>query len=485
MDAGMTPDLLWKAAEVARAAEGRLLSGSGETHFDRIVINSRLIEEKDLFVAIKGTRHDGHDFVAEVIGKGVRGVVVEHSGAPALMPMLESRGAVCVAVEDTTVALGRLARYRRRIVGPKVVAITGTSGKTTTRAITEAVCGRACRVLATHGNLNNAIGLPLTLLRLEMEHQLAILELGTNSPGEIAALAEICEPDIGVVLNVGPGHLQGLGSVEGVAREKGTLLEALDRESGVAVLNFDDPLVSGMADRASCRVIGYGLSKRADVRALSVKRGQRWLEFELFIRESGERVDVRLPCAGMFMVSNALAAAAVGCTLGIGAQEIKAGLERFVQVPGRMAIRNTRAGFTVVDDSYNANPSSVAAAISGLIDLKGDGRGILVMGDMLELGDHAADMHGKTGAVAVESGVDMICATGDFAKAVADGAVSAGMAPEKIITGSKDKIVNCLRSVLRDGDWVLVKGSRAMRMESVVSDLLALGDGGCTKGEDR
>lgn len=478
----MADQRAWNIRDVAAVTDGELAAGAGHETFDGISIDSRTLQKGELFVAIAGQRYDGHDFIDQVLAQGAGGVMIDRTHAAAgIGTRIKSAGAPCVVVENTVRALGDLARHRRRVLNPRVAAITGTNGKTTTKEMAASVCRQRYRVLSTAGNFNNEIGLPLTLFRLEKQHRVAVLELGMSAPGEMGRLAKICEPDLGVVLNVGAGHLAGLESLDGVAKAKGELIEGLGKR-GVAVLNADDARVARMAEKAPGRVITWGVSPGADVRAESVRRSEGRVCFDLIL-PGGRRTAVALPVAGAFMVSNALAAAAVGEEFGVSAAEIKAGLEGFSPVPGRMTVVQTRAGFTLVDDTYNANPESMKAALTGLRELKGAGRGILIMGDMFELGDHAPLMHGKTGVMAAESGVNRLYVTGEFAEAVAGGAASAGMAPEKIMTGSKEEIIAAACSVLGPGDWVLVKGSRGMRMETVVRALLAHGDGATeTKG---
>lgn len=472
----MAGGLVWHMSDVIAATGGELVQGKGNEMFENISIDSRTLGKGDLFVAIQGQQHDGHDFIDRVLAQGAGGVMIDQAHASRInTPRATGRGAR-VVVKDTVVALGDLARHRRRSVNPRVAAITGTNGKTSTKEMAAMVCGRRYRVLATTGNFNNEIGLPLTLLRLEKGHQVAILEMGMNAPGEIGRLAKICEPDMGVVLNVGAGHLEGVENIDGVARAKAELLEALT-DKDTAIVNADDMRVMKMAQKVRGRVVTYGMRQKADITAASVRRQDGRVCFDLCLSATDEQVAVALPASGTFMVSNALAAAAIGAGLGLSAPEIKAGLENFSPVPGRMTITQTRAGFTLVDDTYNANPESMKAALAGLRELKGAGRGILIMGDMFELGDHAPVMHGKTGVMAAESGVDRLYVTGEFAEAVAGGAAAAGMTPEKIMIESKETIIEAVCPVLEPGDWVLVKGSRGMRMETVVQALSAYGNG--------
>ena len=373
-----------------------------------------------------------------------------------------------MAVRDTTRALGDLAAFHRARTDVAVVAITGSNGKTTTRQMTAAVVARKFNTLSTTGNYNNQIGVPLTLLRLAPEHRWAVVELGSNSPGEIARLAQICSPDIGVITNVAPAHLEGLGSLDGVMREKEQLLDHL-KAKGKAVLNADDRRVSKIAARTKKDVLFFGLSERAAIRASAVNEKASGISFSLDLPQESLTVDLK--AAGHFMVVNALAAAAVGHLLGLPAAEIKAGLETFEPAWGRMNILQTASGIHVIDDTYNANPESMKAAITTLVSLRANNRSIFVAGDMLELGAQAESLHRQVGVRAATANINKLLVTGDYADAVADGAKKAGMKSENIFTGSQGKILNALKGSLKPGDWVLVKGSRGAHMDTVVEGL--------------
>jgi UDP-N-acetylmuramoyl-tripeptide--D-alanyl-D-alanine ligase len=377
-------------------------------------------------------------------------------------------GVACIAVADTTRALGDMAAFNRRRSQASVVGITGSNGKTTTRQFTTIVVSQQFNILATAGNFNNDIGLPLTLLGLEPDHQWAVVELGTNNPGEIARLADICAPDIGVITNIGPAHLEGLGSIEGVSREKGSLLNSL-RKNGKAVLNADDPRVLQLARQTRNQVILYGLSAEAAVRATDVQEQAEAISFILNI--SGESVSIRLNSPGRFMVTNALAAAAVGYQLGLSCSTIKAGLEAFTPVSGRMNILHTSNEIHIIDDTYNANPDSMQAALATLQTMRAGSRGIFVAGDMLELGNQAPSLHSRIGAMAAQSGISRLYALGEFADRVVSGARDEGMPAANTITGSRQEIIADLIDWLQPGDWLLVKGSRGMAMEKVVQGI--------------
>jgi len=460
----------WTTAEILEATGGDLLLDDLKHSFSGISIDSRNISVDELFVAIKGDTHDGHSFIGDVIERGVSGLLIDRANTHTL-PGKESieNGIVCITVNDTIRALGDLAAFNRKHSNASVVAITGSNGKTSTRKMTAGVVSKRFSTLSTSGNLNNLIGLPLTLLNLNLNHRWAVLELGMNSPGEIKRLAEICSPDIGVITNIGPAHLEGLGSLDAIMQAKGELLEEI-KPDGTAALNADDPRLLQLADYTSRNVLFFGRSKNARIRARSVKGTGAGLSFTLVLPEESITVDLKTPAA--FMISNALAAAAVGYLLGLTAGEIKDGLEDFKPVKGRMNILKTVKGINIIDDTYNANPDSMKAAINTLRSLKGNHMGILIAGDMLELGDHAESMHRNIGRIAAVSDIAKLYVTGQFSQTVASGAMDEDMNPRDIFTGTKEEILEGIKDRLGPGDWVLVKGSRGMTMETIVQGLL-------------
>ena len=456
----------WTTQEILQATDGELLVGDLKRQFARISIDSRAITASDFFVAIVGDVHDGHAYVRDVVREDVHGVMINKNSIAELPPSeWRNKNMSCVVVEDTTRSLGDLAAFHRKRADALVVAITGSNGKTTTRKLTSAVMSRHFNTLSTVGNYNNQIGLPLTLLNLQREHQWAVVELGTNSPGEIGRLAEICAADIGVITNIGPVHLEGLGSLDGVMHEKGDLLNHL-KPGGKAVLNADDHRIRKLAAETDKEVVLFGLTEAAAVRAEMIKETVGAITFTLVLEE--KRTSVVLNTAGQFMVANALAAAAVGFLAGLSIQELKIGLERFRPASGRMNILHLPNDIHIIDDTYNANPVSMQAAINTLNAISAGSRTILVCGDMLELGAQAESLHRQIGALAGESGIRKLYVTGEFAGAVAAGACNAQMNAGDIFSGSKDSIFEALKQTLKPGDWVLIKGSRGMAMEDVV-----------------
>jgi UDP-N-acetylmuramoyl-tripeptide--D-alanyl-D-alanine ligase len=460
----------WTIRDVLQATGGSLVSGTDGQEFAGIDIDSRTIGPDRIFAAIAGENHDGHRFVADVLAQGGQGfVVAERQAADLPLDRMRASGAACVTVADTTMALGDLARFNRNRGPLKVLAITGSNGKTSTRMLTEQVVSEKYATLGTRGNLNNHIGLPLTLLRRAPQHEAAVVELGMNHPGEITCLGEICQPDVGIITNVAPAHLEGLGTVDNVAAAKGELLATI-RSGGTAVLNADDVRVAALADACACPVLFFGTGDRAGIRAENIRPDSLGLVFTL-VTPSGE-IDIRLATPMKAMVANALAAASAGEVLNVSLDRIKAGLEAFSPGAGRMAIRELEGGIRLLDDTYNANPGSMAAAIETLAAMGADGRTHAVLGDMLELGDLSHALHRKIGRAVGEAGIDRLYAAGRFAFEVAEGAREGRMTDDRIFVGTKAEIIEQLGEELRAGDQILVKGSRGMAMEEVAEEII-------------
>ncbi len=453
-------------ADVVAWSGGVLRHGDADAALTGVSLDSRTIEAGQLFVAIRGERLDGHRFLAGARERGAAGFLVERGRAEGFDP----GAAALVEVDDATQALGDLAReHRARFRGP-VVAITGSNGKTTTKEMCAAILGTCAPCLKNEGNLNNQFGLPVTLLRRSERHRAVVVEIGTNAPGEIAMLAAIAQPTIGVITNVAMAHVEGLGSRAGVAREKGALVAALPPE-GIAVLNHDDPHVMRQAARTRARIVRFGRGPDADVRAEGVAAlGDRGFAFELVAPQG--RTGVEVAGLGEPVVANALAASAAALAAGASLADVAEGLAAYRPMGGRMEPVAGPRNVIVINDTYNANPQSVAAALRSLVELKGSSRGVAVLGDMAELGEQAHEAHRETGRLAARLGVDLLFLLGELAGETAAGALETGMEPERVHVG-KDHAETAarVREVLRGDDWVLVKGSRSMRMERVVQAL--------------
>jgi UDP-N-acetylmuramoyl-tripeptide--D-alanyl-D-alanine ligase len=451
-------------AEVVRGTEGALVGGRVDTVVTGVSIDSRTCRAGDAFFAIRGAHQDGHDFIGHARIRGAVCAVATRlppgAGMASDFPV--------VLVDDTTTALQRLgAAHRRRFAIP-VVAITGSNGKTTTKELAATVLSARRRVLKPTASYNNQWGVPLTLLALEAEHEAAVLELGMNAFGEISALAQLCQPTVGVVTTIAPAHLEGVGSIEGVQKAKGELVEAIPHD-GVVVLNADDPLVLGLAARARGPVMTYGQADGADVRLGDVALVEGGLAFRLVAGRA--TADVRLPLAGRHNAWHAAAAATVGLALGVPLDEAAAALALAGPVKGRLFWREA-GGIRILDDTYNANPASVRAALDTLREAPGGGRRWVILGDMLELGAQSETAHREIGAWIAALPVAGLLAVGPGMRLAAEAARSAGC-PEVATFASPEGAVAHALARLARGDRVLVKGSRGMRMERAVAALLA------------
>lgn len=444
-------------------AVGGIVIGSSEGRVAGVSTDSRTVEPGELFVPLRGERFDGHRFIEMAVARGVRVLLAEpaHCDPEALPP-----GITCITVTDTLRALGDLAAFHRNRFAVPVVAVTGSNGKTTTKEMLAAILRRTGDGLKTAGNLNNLIGLPQMVLQLNGGHRWAVLEMGMSEPGEIDRLAEIARPDVGIVTNVAPAHLQSMGTVAAVAAAKGELFIRL-RRGNTAVFNADDPLVAGLPTPDGVRRISYGLGD-AQVRAEKVEaRGREGQTFTLSLPSA--MIPVKLRAFGRHNVLNALAAATAAHVLGLGPDEIKAGLESFAPVDKRFSPEEI-GGIMLIDDSYNANPASMRAALGTVAELK-EGRGIAVLGDMLELGDSSPAAHEEVGRQAARC-VERLYLMGSLAECVARGALAEGLPAESIfLAKSHVEIVDDLLGTIRPGDCILVKGSRGMRMETVAEGL--------------
>jgi UDP-N-acetylmuramoyl-tripeptide--D-alanyl-D-alanine ligase len=441
-----------------------------EAAFSGVSIDSRTVNEGDLFIAIRGERHEGHGFVTEALRKGAVAAVVEQQWLTR-QRRRAVRGQPFIVVPDTVEALQALARYHRRRLGIPVLGVTGSNGKTTTKEMIASVLGTRYRVLRSESSFNNHIGVPLSLLRLRRAHEVAVVEMGMNHAGEIAHLCTIAVPTSGVITNVGPAHLEFMGDVDAVARAKGELAESIGR-GGFLALNADDERVMALGESTEARVVTFGMEKGAEVRGklLEPTDGAFWAF------HYNDNPPIQLKMAGLHNVSNALAAAAVGEVMGCSPEQVKQGLEAYRGEKCRSEL--VRAGeILVLNDAYNSNPVSATKALELLHDWKNGRphRRIAVLGDMLELGEQAADLHGQLGGQAYASGVDMLLAVGGFAADLTDGAISAGMRGNRVYLS--DDVAGAwevLRQLLLPGDLVLLKGSRRVGLEGLVGRIREL-----------
>ena len=453
-----------KAGKICEAVSGSLVCGKNKQLVKGVSIDSRTIEPGQLFVAIIGENHDGHSFIGEAVRKGAGAVISQRN-------INIQNDIPLVLVEDTTVALQQLANYYRNLFPQLgVIAVTGSAGKTTTKDMIAAVLNQKFTVKKTEGNLNNHYGLPLTLLELTGDEDFAVLEMGMSSRGEIRKLARIAEPDTGVVTNVGPAHLETLRTVANVARAKAELIEELPAD-GRAVLNYDDNYVQKMKHIFSGEELYYFSLEEENVDYfvdnINYDRASERLLFSVFQGEKRKKVDYYLSKPGIHNIYNALPACILGDRMGLSCQEIQDGLFNCDFSGLRMDIVD-RKGYRIINDTYNANPLSMKAALDAL-QHSSSGRKIAVLGDMLELGPHKEEAHREIGKYTASLGIEYLVVLGDLMAYAADSARRAGMPDWRIfMADSKEEIAKILADILQKEDTILLKGSRGMEMEKVI-----------------
>ncbi len=477
--------LHWQVRHLLAATGGRLISGAQAGLLGRVCTDSRTLQAGDIFVALKGEQFDGHAYINQVVAAGAGAVIAERF-SEVLAPNV-----LAIEVDDSLKALGDLAGYRRRLLAPevRVAALTGSSGKTSVKEMVAAIfteasqaAGNDAAVLKTEGNFNNLIGLPLSLLPMNASHRLAILEMGMNVPGEIARLTAIADPDIGCINNVHPAHLLGLGSVAGVAAAKGELFAGM-RPDAVRVVNYDDAHVRAQAKKSAGKHIGFAVSPSGRkfaplIRATRQRSlGEQGMRFTLHIGDWQQRITVSV--LGAHNVSNCVAAAAIAHAAGIEAECIARALTHYApRVDKRLAITGLRGGLKVVNDAYNANPASMAAGLRTVAGLGEPGcRHAAALGDMLELGEASASLHAGIGTLVATLGYSYLAVTGPHAEVVAQAAIAAGLEPGRVRSFVEPQaMAPWFKDLIGDGrlasgDWLLIKGSRGMRMERLLSAL--------------
>lgn len=441
-----------------QAADILGLNSAAETECTGISIDSRTVQPGNLFVALPGTRVDGHDFIQNAKQKGAAAALVTHL-TDVDLPQLK--------VDDTASALGKLcAAWRKRFPIP-LIAVTGSNGKTTTKNmianIMAAACnGAAAEVLATEGTLNNHLGLPLTLARLNTKHRYAVIEMGMNHFGELEYLSRLTQPQVAIITNAAAAHLEGVGDIAGVARAKGEIFLGLPQD-GIAILNRDDAFYDYWKSiLGNQRHLSFGFHDNADVRADIQESSTKQ---HMHIHAPQGQIDVQLPLLGKHNAQNALAAAAAALAAGISLTAVRHGLENMVPAPGRLQMHTLANGVNIIDDTYNANPFSLQAAVETLASF--NGKKILVLGDMKELGPEASSLHHAAGEKIRHAGIDYLFTYGELsantAQAFGDGAFH---------FSEQEKLVNALKPFLYNTTTILVKGSRSMRMEKVVVGLI-------------
>ncbi|WP_027366042.1 UDP-N-acetylmuramoyl-tripeptide--D-alanyl-D-alanine ligase [Desulfotruncus alcoholivorax] len=449
--------------QIYRAIGGRLLQGDESITLSRVCTDTRQIQKGDLFFALLGEKFDAHDFIDQAINGGAGALVISRK-------VTVPEGVPVIQVRDTLVGLQELAAYNRRQFNVPVVGITGSSGKTTTKDMVAAILGTRYKVLKTKGNFNNEIGLPLTLLDFSDQHDVAVVEMAMRGPGEIDSLCRLARPTCAIINNIGVAHLERLGSEANIARAKGEILDHIS-PTGFALLPGDSEPAREQASRCYGKVLYFGFDQNFDIYAEDIHPEAGGNRFTAVM--GNNRCNIFLPLPGLHNVMNALAAVGTGLLLGLTPGEIEKGLAGVALSGMRTEIIN-QAGYTIVNDAYNANPDSAVAALQALEELAGDRRKVAVLGDMLELGTGAVAGHLRVGAAAVRHGVKLLVTVGELAEQIAEGALQAGKntAMQIFSCAEKPEALKVLRRELRSGDMVLVKGSRGMRMEEIVKDLL-------------
>ncbi|MBU0759083.1 MAG: UDP-N-acetylmuramoyl-tripeptide--D-alanyl-D-alanine ligase [Candidatus Omnitrophica bacterium] len=455
---------MFTVKDILISTEGTMLSGEEKDILVGVSTDTRRLKPGELFVAIKGDRFDGHNFILDAVSKGAGGALVQYGCIT--NSNFDMRGVSFISVPDSIKALGDIARFHKARFSIPLIGITGSNGKTTTKEMTSAILARKLNVLKNFGTENNHIGVPLTLMRLKPEHKLIVLEMGANHLGEIRRLSEIAMPSMAVITNIGPSHLDHLKDLETVLKAKSEILESLSGEGAQVVINGDDETLSGL--KTDLKVVRFGLNKEFDFYADKVNLEPDGINFRL-----NGKWDIEIGLVGRHNIYNALAAIAASWGFGVSIEDVKDALKEF-RVPNmRMEVKRLR-DIRIINDTYNSNPLSMRQAIESLKDMTTKGRKILVAGDMLELGTLSGRFHHLVGRQAAESGIDLIVAVGKLAEHIAKGAQEAGMSDKKIkMCNLTKEACAAVLQLIKKGDTILVKGSRAMKMEQIVTELEA------------
>ncbi|MEY2503002.1 MAG: UDP-N-acetylmuramoyl-tripeptide--D-alanyl-D-alanine ligase [Verrucomicrobiota bacterium] len=446
-------------AEIAKLAGGSISADDTSRIVSRVSTDSRTLQPGDLFVPLRGENFDGHRFIEQAVERGATGAMVEETwsgNAPAHFAVIR--------VADTLVGYQTLAANYRASLPLKVVAITGSNGKTSTKDFVGATLARKFRVTKTEGNFNNHVGLPQTILAANRKHEIAVWEIGMNHPGEIAALAKLAAPDVAIITNVGVAHIEFMGSKEAIAAEKGALAEAV-AANGTVILNADDAFSESIAKRTRAKIILAGI-EIGSVRATDITQDSTGSEFTIL--EGAHRCRAQLPVPGIHMVQNAMLAVAAGRVFGLSLEECAAGLASTPLTKARLQIRDID-GIQFIDDSYNANPDSMKAALRTLAELDAEGRRIAVLGEMGELGAESERGHRDVGEAAAALRIDELIAVGPMGATIARAAEKAGL-QNSVAVGSPKEAAERLEKNAASGDLILIKGSRAARMERVLEE---------------
>ena len=443
--------------QITELTGAKLEQGDGQSSVERISTDSRTIKKGELFVALRGENFDGHKFVEAAAKAGAAGAIVDlnwKGKVPAKFAIIRA--------QDTLIAYQNIAANYRKSLPLKVLAITGSNGKTSTKDFAASVLGRKFRVTKTQGNFNNHVGLPRTILEATSQDEVAVWEIGMNHPGEVAPLAKIAAPDAAIITNVGVAHIEFMGTREAIAKEKGALAEAVGA-NGTVILNADDSFSKDIAGRTSARVIFAG-TKEGTIHAIDIQQSADGSEFTIL--EGAHQCRAQLPVPGLHMVQNALLAIAAGRAFGLSLEEAAAGLASAPLTKARLQIKEIN-GVQFLDDSYNANPDSMKAALQTLVELDSDGKRIAVLGEMRELGQETQRGHEEVGEAAAAFGIDQLIGIGEMGAVISRAAEKAGLEKSQAV-GSTSEAAELLLEIAAPGDLILIKGSRLARTEDVI-----------------
>jgi UDP-N-acetylmuramoyl-tripeptide--D-alanyl-D-alanine ligase len=446
-------------AQIAVFAGGTVAAGDRDATVSRVSTDSRTLQAGDLFVPLRGENFDGHKFIQQAAERGAVGAMVEEKWNGK-----RPENFALIRVADTLVGYQTLAAKYRASLPLKVIAITGSNGKTSTKDFLAAVLARKFRVTKTEGNFNNHVGLPQTMLAAKRDNEIAVWEIGMNHPGEIAALAKLAAPDVAIITNVGIAHIEFMGTREAIAEEKGSLAKAL-AANGTLILNADDPFSESISKRTSAKIVLAGI-ENGSVRAVDIRQSATGSEFTIL--EGAHRCRAQLPVPGIHMVQNAMLAVAAGRVFGMSIEDCAVGLASTPLTKARLQIKEID-GIQFIDDSYNANPDSMKAALRTLMELDSDGRRIAVLGEMGELGAESERGHREVGEAAAEMRIDQLMAVGSIGGTIARAAEEAGL-KKSVAVGSHREAAELLEKNAAPGDLVLIKGSRSARMERVLEE---------------
>lgn len=449
--------------EIVNATEGKFVKGNLNDKIMGISTDSRRVKKDELFIPLRGEKYDGENFVEDAVLKGASAIITSSWDN---VERLKDFSINVIYVNETLKALHRIASYYRKKFNIPFVAVTGSSGKTTTKDMIVQILSKKYKVLKTEGNFNNEIGLPLTIFNLEETHQIAVVEMGMSGFGEISRLKSIAEPQVAVFTNIGVAHIEKLGSRENILKAKTELIENF-KEGNVIVLNADDDMLSKIPLKYSCKYYRYGI-KSGEIRACNIEKGENSIRYRLKYKDLEKSIKLSIP--GVHNVYNSLAAICVGLEFNVNVDDIAEALINFQPSERRLNIKEI-GNIKIIDDVYNANPDSMKAAISVLKDLTGN-RKIAVLGDMLELGEYAVEAHKEIGRFVVDNRIDILITSGDMSKYIAEESKVFGMKDGNVFACKSNEEANkILKNIIKQGDTILIKGSRGMKMEQIVEFL--------------